>query len=351
MKSNFKSIAMRVGTAALLCLVLSCDSDPPTKPDEPRDYIVYSYLLNSAKNIFTYHTLTRAIDSFAIPIDPVYSLTASADGKLLYAGVGDSVAVVSLTTLTEIKRLPGARAIISPDNRYVALAGWPWYIYRTSDYSLVYHDTDYIDDGAFTQDGRHFYGVYSETYPGGGAIAHVTLGDSVTVERTSGLPLSYSSKRAALSPDDRVLYISDGFRLLQWDTGTTQYDTIRTFGYGPGSVVPTKEGLRVFLTSLQCAHADCVSDRHPYQVLDISIQTIFTADTMTDPCGLARPYRLGSMVVTPDGGVIVAIQERMSLTGGEGHDIIRIDPDVPDSTDVLCLDRPKSYLTCQTQKL
>jgi len=348
MMNIFKCIAIWAGVVAVLCSVLSCDSEPPTKPNEPKDYIVYSYLLNSAKNILTYHTLTRAIDSFAIPIDPVYSLTASADGKLLYAGVGDSVAVVSLTTLTEIKRLPGARAIVSPDNRYVALAGWPWYIFRTSDYSLVYHDTDYIDDGAFTRDGRHFYGVYSETYPGGGAIAHVTLGDSVSVERTSGLPLSYSRKRAALSPDEHVLYIVDEFRLLLWDMTTKQFDTVQVRGYGPESVVPTKDGQRVFLTKLSCMLAICSPEFSPYQALNVTSQTMFTAGNVSDICGRTGHYRFGPMVISPDGAVIVAIEEQWN--GGLGRDIIRIDPDIPDSTDILCLDRPKQFLTCQVQK-
>ncbi|HWR82690.1 MAG TPA: hypothetical protein VN285_05255 [Candidatus Deferrimicrobium sp.] len=157
-----RSIGLTVVAAAAMILWLTtCDDDGPTKPVPVKDYPVYfSAPLASPPILFAFHPVAQRIDSAGIPWKPLFGVTVSADGKRLYIPQPTSVVVVdtdSLALIAELPYRPKWPVAVSPDNNLVAITGDDLYILRTSDYSLVYSDTDITENGHFSANSKAFY--------------------------------------------------------------------------------------------------------------------------------------------------------------------------------------------------
>jgi DNA-binding beta-propeller fold protein YncE len=87
-------------------------------------------------------------------------VTVSPDGRQLYINTGITVHVVDAGTLSPIAELPYRSlwpVAVSPDDRLVAIAGLDLTILRTSDYSVVFSDTNYSLNGVFSSDSKTFF--------------------------------------------------------------------------------------------------------------------------------------------------------------------------------------------------
>ena len=154
-----------VAVLALVVYLVSCD-DNPTKPqpvpDEPRDYPIYFCDLGKVADykLLVYYPISRRIDSMDIPWEPLVGITVSADGKLLYLALQQSVVVVdtdSLSLVVELPYGPDSPVAVSPDNQLVAITGSDLYILRTTDYQVIFHDTARTVRGWFSSDSKTFY--------------------------------------------------------------------------------------------------------------------------------------------------------------------------------------------------
>ncbi len=147
-----------VAAAVLLALMISCGDDKPTGPGTATDYAVYFWDGAHTNWYYEYWPEANQIDSFYIPIISRRGIKVSADGKRLYLAGTDAVDVVDLNTRELTMELPyQGGLIVSPDNRRIAIVGENIDILRTSDYSVVYHDTTNTGSGTFSTDGRHLY--------------------------------------------------------------------------------------------------------------------------------------------------------------------------------------------------
>lgn len=165
---SIKAAILIAGGILSLCLYFAaCDSKKPVEPVQLKDYSVYFCDLNSDDQYFGYHPLTGQLDSFSIPIKPERGMTVSADGKKLYLALADSSFVVDLDDLHNITKLPysaGGGVAVSPDNQLVAILGNGLNILSTSDYSVIFDDTDGVRFGTFSTDSKSFYCLGGDTY-------------------------------------------------------------------------------------------------------------------------------------------------------------------------------------------
>ena len=127
-------------TAILLFLVLTgCDCGKPTEPEPiitKTDYAIYFYNRTGEQFLFKYQPKTKTMDSSIIQWDPD-KITVSADGKLLYLVLQQSIVVIDAISYEFVRELPyitvGTIAV-SNDNKLVAITGDTLRILRTSDY-------------------------------------------------------------------------------------------------------------------------------------------------------------------------------------------------------------------------
>jgi hypothetical protein len=151
------------GVVALCSLVWlgwsGCDKRPTRPEPPPRDYPVYIGDL-AGPRLFTYYPRTRRVDSATIPWEANWGITASADGGRLYLATDSNVVVIDPDTRAVLTELPYQRSrsvVVSPDNHLVAITGNDLFVLRTSDYSVLFSDTDMTEYGHFSSDSRTFY--------------------------------------------------------------------------------------------------------------------------------------------------------------------------------------------------
>jgi len=146
----------------ILCqFLLNCnDDDNSVKPTDPTDYIIYFYDFGYYQYL-AYHTATGIIDTLTIPYQPNNEFSVSADGQLLFIPSDDIVAVIDANTLETVIELPylASEVAVSYDGQKIALIGGYLYILNTSDYSVIYADSNvnHVINGVFSKDGKSFY--------------------------------------------------------------------------------------------------------------------------------------------------------------------------------------------------
>lgn len=148
-----------LGTATFFCFACR---DKGVEPNSvPRDYKVYfSSETAGSHKLFTFHTGTLEVDSADLPWGSFGGVTVSADGKRLYINTAVTVHVVDAATLSPVAELPYRSfepVAVSPDNRLVAITGDDLTILRTSDYSVLFSDTNETYGGAFSSDNKMFF--------------------------------------------------------------------------------------------------------------------------------------------------------------------------------------------------
>jgi hypothetical protein len=146
----------------VLLLVASC-KDKGVEPQQgPEDYKVYfaEFQRSGPSTLFAFHPTTQQIDSVVMPWNVQTGVVVSADGSRLYIGNRTQVVVADARSLSKIAELPYASrwpVAVSPDNSLVAITGDDLTILRTSDYSVVFSDTDRTWFGCFSSDSKTFF--------------------------------------------------------------------------------------------------------------------------------------------------------------------------------------------------
>lgn len=160
-KKSIKAVILIAAGILELCLYFAgCDGKKPDEPEVPKDYVMYFYDGGAYNVFYGFHPLTCTLDSFYLPGDHWRHMTVSANGKRVYLPEANTVAVVDLESKTILAHLPykaTGGVAVSPDGQLLAVLGDDLHILNTSDYSVVFHDTDLVSRGRFSDDSRSFY--------------------------------------------------------------------------------------------------------------------------------------------------------------------------------------------------
>ena len=300
--------------------LFGCDQ-APFEPivEESKDYPVYFADWGETSNIFIYHPGARTIDSVNVPYEIRSGITVSADGKRLYLGLRSSVVVVdaeSFKFITELPYDPFSAVSVSPDNEYLAITGDDLYILRTSDYEVVFSDTDKTEHGRFSSDSRSFYCVAGWTSGIPGFVYKVDLSDgSFSVQRKSFAGVGVFRVVPSLDETKWFLYLNVGL----WTSTFEVYDVLEdsiTFRQvlipGLGDLALTPDGRRIYYTNPGSGNGP--TGLLGFTIFDVNTNVIDTvvedADFFTGPTWAAHPNLLA---ITPDGRWLAMIGGSMAL--------------------------------------
>ena len=316
--------------AIVATLTLCVCTEAPFEPVDvaPKDYSVY--LLDPTtdpQKILTFHPTTQIIDSVEIPWEVRSGITVSADGKRLYLGLLNSVAVVdtdSFSLITELLYDPFTAVSVSPNNEFVAITGDDLYILRTSDYSLIFNDTDKTQNGHFSNDSKSFYCAAGWGPGSRGIVYKVDLSDdSLPVQR---LPFSDGGVRIivpSLVETKWFLYLS----LYTWTSAFEVYDValdsiifreIIVPGYG--EMVMSPDGKNIFYTNP--GNGSSSPESNGFGIFDVeanAIDTFVTGNGYFSGSNYSAPPNV--MTVTPDNRWLVMLGGSMALMAIYVYDI------------------------------
>ncbi len=365
---SIESLSNIPGKGYLLCFaiivsiiagfIVSCSEDSPTKPVEPKDYPVYFTDGSSDCMYYEYHPLTGTLDSFQLSRQSAWGLAASADGKLLYVSGYSTTHVFDLETHSLVRDFPQkATVAVSPDNRMIALHGYPTLkLLSTEDYSVLFEDTIYSWAGVFTPDGKRFY-YCAEHLDSLGHFAgdsHVEIIDIAGGYQVTAIDPPDESEYfddpvygLQPSPDESRLYMLRGpghvdyFEVLDVASGLDVFKD--TTPPGGGCIVTSNDGRYIICTIPESLLDEGGAEPVEFNVYDVlnsfAASKMSTADcpsidsAITPFCGLAK---------TPDG--------KWLLVGGTMEPTVLV-LDMSTMEVVSCFDLPGRYrcaFTCQT---
>ena len=305
-----------LGLGGLVWLWTACCEDKPTEPKPAKDYPVYIGDL-AGPRLFTYYPGTRRVDSVAIPWEANRGITASADGKRLYLATDSNVVVIDPETRAVITELPYPRSwsvVVSPDNRLVAITGNDLFVLRTSDYSVLFSDTDMTEHGRFSSDSKTFYCAAGWNYTSGFLYKVDFCGDHFPVERRRISPGGLIHIVPSIDETKLFLYVT----YHTWTYGFEVYDVAADsiifrdiLVPGAGEIAMTSDGKYVFYTNPGVSATDppppgtfTVFDVERSEIKD----TVSVYDYAPPTACLCAPF---TMAVTPDDRWLV-------LLGGAG---------------------------------
>ncbi len=294
--------------ALLIAIVASCGDDNPVESNAPEDYIVYFAEVDNPGWCYTYHPVANTLDSFALPFETRGGMTVSADGRRLYIGREQSIAVFNTRTHNVIGELPFAGGVaVSVDNQYLAITGDRVRILRTDDYEVIYEDSAAAGSGAFSRNSRHFYYTHTRLYPPATAVICVDLGTRRADVKTVSNVERYSN--ILPSPDESLWYL-----WVDNPCGThfEAYSPVQElaifeqfFILGNGSIMVDPDGTRVFCSNPGpwIVPAICMwgeqSILYIYSPIQNSMTSISTKGLVDQwPYDVYLP--IGPMAMTPD---------------------------------------------------
>lgn len=321
MWAHHKRILQTTASAVVLGWVVLCGGcrDKGVEPRPPKDYVVYfaEPRQSGPCTLYSLHPGTRMIDSSEMPWNVQAGLVVSADGGRLYIGDRTTVVVADAKTLSRIAELPFPTRFpvaVSPDNRLVAVTGDDLTILRTSDYSVVFSDTDRCASGCFSRDSKTFFCATSSS----GLAYVVNLADSTpTVTRIRFADGAVLQIVPSADQTKWFLYLAFNHDLSVFEVYDVLADSI-TFrqplypGYGRIAVMPNERYL--FYTN-PGTPGSIISGRLSFTIFDVHQNSVsreiydtafFTVDGPYGKYG----YPPNDVVVTPD-------NRRLILWGGE----------------------------------
>lgn len=306
MTTNLRFQLLFVAILSCFLLGFSCDKSLEPKPVEPTDYPFY--ITDVASNqLFTIHPASQKLDSISFPWNA--SVIVSADGKLFYVLLGNSVLVVdkdSLSVITELLYTHNG-ASVSPDNQYLALTGKDLYILRTSDYSIVFSDTTEFlySRGNFVSDGKAFFCVVRAAPDSSPSAFRVDLSDtSNNIIKKSFDSRSVLQVIPSLDESKWFFYLHVGLWTYSFEVYDVIADSIifsEILVPGGGSMTLSPNGKYVFYTNPGRTATDPPSDLS-FRIFDVTANAIDEVVVDTSffcfGSGCASPKTLA---VTPDG--------------------------------------------------
>jgi DNA-binding beta-propeller fold protein YncE len=176
---NSKSVIIFASILLLVASMSGCSDDPPTKQQPAKDYAIYCWNTADGNLFYRYYPNADKLDSFYLPYYPWRGMVASADGSRLYINLSDHVEILEtegMTSIGQINHRPWG-VVVSPDNQWLVVQNDTLWVYRTSDYSIVYTDTSHIVASTFSKDSRYLWGT------GGDSTRYVYHLDVTTWEK------------------------------------------------------------------------------------------------------------------------------------------------------------------------
>jgi len=277
-----------------------------------QDYLIYFADGAIPYNYHVFHTLTHSLDTLSLPARAIWSIRISPDGSTLYIPQVSSVAVVDVITRSVLTELPYERmdyAAVSADGRYLAILDQEIYVLRTSDYSVVYHDTTNGSHPKFSPGGDTLFCPAGDGY----VTPFYALVVDLSVDPPDTAHYSFPGgtvSRIVPSIDGRLWYLfvrfaTRGYIFEVYDVAADSvifYDTLPDIG---GRIVPTPDGNRVYYS-----HPGSILSLPPPPLL--SVYNVATnrrearIDTYAvDQAGDPMPFWVWEMIVTPDNRSVI----------------------------------------------
>jgi len=294
-----------------------CNCDKPTEPepDGSKDYSVYFCDPGPPAELFVFHPTTRVIDSVEIPWEPHEGVTVSADGERLYLALRNSIVVVdtdSFSLITELPYAPRFWPAVSPNNEYLGITGDDLYILGTSDYSVVFSDTDLTEFGRFSSNSKSFYCNAGWSPDSRGIVYKLGLSNSpFSVERQVIEDGGVFQIVPSIDDTEWFLYLrlpplwTWAFEVYDVALDSIIFRDVLTPGAGQLAITP--DGQTVFYTNPGRSSTDPLAPP-AFTIFDIGANAIDTVvediDFFSDSTWLASP---NNMVVTPDGRWLVIL--------------------------------------------
>ncbi|RKX25620.1 MAG: hypothetical protein DRP45_05460 [Candidatus Zixiibacteriota bacterium] len=300
-----------------------CNADKPTQSTVPKDYSVYFWKCVTTKSLYVYHPISRQLDTLDTDYEPYKGIVVSADGQLLYMVQGQSIAVVDADSQDLIAELPYSTnsspgVAVSPNNEFIAVCADNLYVLSTTDYSVVFNDTDIVHEPIFSADSRTLYSVGTNgSSPEGRYMYQVAYSDS-TPEATRSNDTSGYLAHVVPTPDETKLLMyfspdtySHSFRVF--DVAADTFVFIDHLSNGLGSIGVTSDGRFAFYGN---PGYDPLGRPPPsyFKIFDIEaneiedvVSTLYFVDSVT-------PYffPIQHFAVTPDGSWLIATNGRAS---------------------------------------
>jgi hypothetical protein len=245
------------GAVSFIVFCSGCSDKGVEPKPQPEDFKVYFATATGPPKLFSYHSISRQIDSVDLPWPAGGGVTVSANGNRLYLNDGLRIRVVDARTLSPITELVYSyRSVaVSPDDRLVALTGKGITILRTSDYSAVFSDTDVALEGHFSADSRAFYcpvGWHPDN-PGPPVAYRVTFGRKCPqVTRRTFLDGGVGSIVPSLDQTKWFLYIQFGLWRSVFEVYDVASDSIifrKLLIPGYGEIALTPDGRKVIISN------------------------------------------------------------------------------------------------------
>ena len=327
-----------------------CNADKPTQSTVPKDYPVYSWDCNLEEVYLAYHPTTNQIDTFPVSIPRPLTwngLFASADGASLYFSLGSSVAILDLASNSLIDSLPYKAVLaVSPDNRLIAVRDdLGFYILNTSDYSEVFHDTDFVLQGTFSTSSTGFYAnCYSDAgVPSRYYVCYVDLAD--TLLPVVRVPFDDGALMEIMpSLDETKWFLCLAYEECHtyfevYDVSTDSIVFEDEIGAGLGELEMSVDGRYVFYATPGSDHDLCLPPPRSIKVYDVlgnSIHCDISTTGVFDPPHDDYGVPVGNMCATPDGRSLVA-------TGSPGYYFLVVDIESMSITRYLSLSSSEIY--------
>ncbi|MEW6052132.1 MAG: hypothetical protein AB1644_13850 [Candidatus Zixiibacteriota bacterium] len=302
---ELSAVCVLLCSAFGLFLSMCTDHGTDPKPEGPKDYAVFfgDYTVPPYE-LYRYHVVSGKLDSTTSQPQSLISPTAvSADGKRLYWYDGT---VMDAETFDVLTPLPHRGYVApSPDNQLLAVCDTDLFILRTSDFSVVYHDTDAVASGTFSGNSKRFYGkkaAVGDCYP----MYKLDLeqANQVTYSCIKG---GMGLEPLVISPDETKLYLYRKYAtfLCSFDVYDLTLDST-TFSEplipGGGTLAQTPDGKDVYFTN----PGDLISGPPPPYSLAVYHVETMKIDTVMDwglVCWSDSSQFLGykHIVITADG--------------------------------------------------
>ncbi|MFH1372781.1 MAG: hypothetical protein ABII79_03190 [bacterium] len=302
--------------AGLVLYLSACNGDKPTGPPQPKDYVVYFDDSGNPGWIYAYHVGSDLLDSFQVAVGSLRGLTVSADGKKLYLALQDSCFMLEIGNPQNLTKLPydaGGGIAVSPDNRLVAIQGNDLYVLSTSDYSVVFHDTDQTYWGTFSYDSRTFYGSRYRDY-----VYRVEVKGSKPPVRRQFTDFVFTWVRP--SPNEHYWYIYAGWGLCHmavqlFDVGADSVVFSYHFEPGNGQLELTPDGQRLFFTYPDMTISYCWPPSTSLSVLNTGSRAVEHVNIIVDSLYGTQPslLYLSHIEITPDGRFLVGIDRDIAM--------------------------------------
>jgi len=322
---------LAIAIVSMLLLAIACDDDKPTEPTPPaelKDYVFYFNDAGYTDRYYRYFSESERADSLIIPYSSLNGLAVSADGSRLYLCDGSRTVVLSTDSfdvITEISCQSAEHVSVSPDNQYLAIIGDDIDIYHTADYTLLFHDTNDVNCGAFSADSRSFYCT------GGGDVDgleepyvyRIDLSDSAFhVQRRffdEGRPY-----RVLPSVDEAKWFLYTIFSNFVWafevyDVSGDSLIFRDILEPGAGDIEITADGRYVFYSNPGNFQTGPPPPSY-FTVFDVDANEILKLINTEEYAETAEDYLpIGHLAITPDGRKLLGVQ------GPSGGEMIVVD--------------------------